>query len=606
MSSTIIILFGALALHLIMLSLALFGRQQATPRPGTSGAVTAVAGFGLIAIWLVPNAAHDHGLIAGYGALTIVGASIAASIFAKRYWVLARLCDTQSFFFVIEAYYRNPRLARIASGLNSVILVFVTGLVLNLVGMVASAATGLETLGFYIGVAVMVVLAMAWSRIRTRCNVKRVDALHFWLCAVGTLFLGMTVVGTVGGFAGLGTAIDNFVINGANFPLTGGRGGGDFSTFLAMPGVYQDVTNTPGDFAIGSEWTGLMVLTSSVGAISLFVSQWGFVQAANSASTRALSSDHVFRFALVSGGLVMIFGVAFGLGSVIGLDWTVWDVMAGEADESLGIIARLAVCLIGLIVVTLTLTTVFDAFSKNGSEQSSDEGLAISRIVFFAGVAALLAYLPMVQLMDYVAIALALSAQVLPMILGLCWLPWLTRRGVLSGLMVGIGAVILTEFPGPLLQQAFLGEIFWGASPLTMHAAGWGLLANGFVAVVVSAMTQNPDAREHRQYFHEAFARHALIPEEARGLIPIAWIYTASWFLFALGPGAVIGNSIFGAPDQGAGGWNFSIPSIWAWQIFMWIMGVALVWFLATRLGLSRPVEGTVKPLAHLDEDARP
>lgn len=603
MFSIVTILLSALALHLIILGVGLLGQNSKPMKPRNTGMFMAVAGFGLITVWALPNAVQEHGLVAGYGALVLVGASIAASIFAKRYWVLSRLCDTRSFFFVVGTYYRNPRLARIASGINSVILVFLTGLIFHLIGMMSSALSGLGTLGFYIGVFTIAILALGLSRPRCRRNVSRGDVIHFWLYAAGVVLLGMIVLGAADGLAGLGAAIERFVATGAGFSSTDGRGGGDFSAFLAIPGVYQDVTNVPGDFAVGSPWTGLMLLSASMGAISLFVSQWAFVQIASSSNTRSFAADHVIRFAFISGGVAVVFGVAFGLGPVAGMGWSIWDIMAGEVSDGLNLPVRFGVCLVGLVVATVTLTATFDAFSANGPERSPDEGLAISRVVFMAGVAALLAFLPLIQLVDYVTLALALSAQMLPMIVGLCWLPWLSRRGVLAGLVVGIVVAVLTEFPGPLLQRAFLGDIFWGESPLTMHAAGWGLLANGFVTIVVSALTQSLDAHQHRQQFHAAFMRHAQIRDEARGLIPIAWVYSASWFLFALGPGAVIGNSIFGAPDQGHAGWNFPIPSIWAWQIFMWIIGVALVWFLATRLGLSQPVEGTVKPWSQSNED---
>ena len=79
---------------------------------------------------------------------------------------------------------------------------------------------------------------------------------------------------------------------------------------------------------------------------------------------------------------------------------------------------------------------------------------------------------------------------------------------------------------------------------------------------------------------------HASLPQEKKGLVPVAWIITLLWFLFAIGPGAVIGNTIFGNPND-ASTWIFGIPSIWAWQIIWWGLGVVMMWFLAYRMQLS-------------------
>ncbi|PPR33036.1 MAG: hypothetical protein CFH35_02072, partial [Alphaproteobacteria bacterium MarineAlpha9_Bin5] len=45
--------------------------------------------------------------------------------------------------------------------------------------------------------------------------------------------------------------------------------------------------------------------------------------------------------------------------------------------------------------------------------------------------------------------------------------------------------------------------------------------------------------------------------------------------------------TIFGAPNEGPAGWTFGIPSIWAWQILFWILGVAMMWFLAYKMEMS-------------------
>ncbi len=109
---------------------------------------------------------------------------------------------------------------------------------------------------------------------------------------------------------------------------------------------------------------------------------------------------------------------------------------------------------------------------------------------------------------------------------------------------------------------------------MTLHSAFWGILFNFSLAIIISAMTQNSSEREHRMVFHNFLHDHASLAPEKRGLIPAAWILTLVWFFFGIGPGAVVGNWIFGDPTNAAT-WTFGMPSIWAWQMLWWMLGVA-------------------------------
>ena len=97
--------------------------------------------------------------------------------------------------------------------------------------------------------------------------------------------------------------------------------------------------------------------------------------------------------------------------------------------------------------------------------------------------------------------------------------------------------------------------------------------------------------------FHNFLSEYAGLPDSKKKLIPTAWIITLLWFFFGIGPGAVIGNTIFGNPID-ASTWIFGIPSIWAWQILFWIIGVYMMWMLAYKMELSTPSSKEFKVLA--------
>jgi hypothetical protein len=122
------------------------------------------------------------------------------------------------------------------------------------------------------------------------------------------------------------------------------------------------------------------------------------------------------------------------------------------------------------------------------------------------------------------------------------------------------------------------------------------MFLNAGVCVIASALTQNADDRAHRMKFHDFLREHAGLPAEKRKLVPVAWAAAVLWTIFAIGPGAVIGNTIFGIPNDPQT-WLFGIPSIWAWQILFWLLGVAMMWFLAYRMEMSTMPQREVQAL---------
>jgi solute:Na+ symporter, SSS family len=85
---------------------------------------------------------------------------------------------------------------------------------------------------------------------------------------------------------------------------------------------------------------------------------------------------------------------------------------------------------------------------------------------------------------------------------------------------------------------------------------------------------------------HNFLREHARLSPQKRRFAPLAWMLTIAWSLLVIGPGAIIGNTIFGNPNDPASWW-FGMPSIWAWQIFGWMLGVGLMWFLAYYMEMA-------------------
>jgi hypothetical protein len=100
-------------------------------------------------------------------------------------------------------------------------------------------------------------------------------------------------------------------------------------------------------------------------------------------------------------------------------------------------------------------------------------------------------------------------------------------------------------------------------------------------------MTRNDADRARRDRYHAFLRRHGSQTLPRRWSKPVAWTIVLVWVFFAIGPGAVIGNVLFGQPNGGYEDWNFGMPSIWAWQIIWWALGVGMIWYLAYKMEMS-------------------
>jgi hypothetical protein len=211
--------------------------------------------------------------------------------------------------------------------------------------------------------------------------------------------------------------------------------------------------------------------------------------------------------------------------------------------------------------------------------------MIVVAVVFLALIIASVASDALVLL---AGLAVAYGLQMWPALIAVCYWPFLTRQGVTCGLLAGLIAVTLTDG----FATGWLGITAWGRWPLTIHSAAWGIFCNFAVAIAVSLFTT--DDAERKSEFHAFLRQGASLSDRKRRLVPLAWGTVVVWFVFAVGPGAVIGNWIFGDPNTAASWW-IGLPSIWAWQIVGWMLGVGMIWFLAYYMELATP---PAQPLA--------
>jgi len=363
----------------------------------------------------------------------------------------------------------------------------------------------------------------------------------------------------------------------------------------ALPGVIQFSSGIGRELPAGGLWTTTAVLSFALAAAGAALSpSFSFLGlTVNSRSSFAFSQVWITS-GLAAGALIL-------LGPLIAGEM-------GPNDRFAALVAKFAVhdqlaavCLVAMLIAALLIAVIF--FMASGANIASIELLdryvlpsltprgkrltaRITLAVIYAVAAILAIFFPAAGAV-LSALALPLSAQLFPAYLGLCWLPWMSRSAVLVGLILGSLFVVFTEPAGLILFDAAFVQLPWGRWPLTIHSAAWGLAVNIAASLLVAIFTRKGTERDHRNTLHAIFLRDHGMNFGGRAARGAKWSITLLWAFFALGPGAILGNTFFSHPMFSGAKVALGVPSLWVWQTAFWIIGVMIVWWLAYHSRLS-------------------
>jgi len=402
----------------------------------------------------------------------------------------------------------------------------------------------------------------------------------------------------------------------------------------------------------GSHWTGMFILTFMIALMGIQsspdFSMWAFA----TKDPKAFAFQQVWASAFIMGFLLFFFTAIQGIGGhLLGADIAFREaypeltknllgvflnddqlssmVFSTEplvpllirmmADSAPWLTAGLAVCALAALQSTAApyMSTVGSMISRDlinvMYKNRKHENLSDNRQIFWARVSTIVITLfslwIAIHATDVIVylggLAVAFGLQMAPALIGICWFPFFTRKGIIAGLFVGLLAVFLTE--GIVTGEGKFLEswVNWGQWPYTIHSAGWGITFNLLTVFVVSFLfKKNKEQRAHRDTYHTFFKQNTSSQTSTRkkwGVVAFVII----WALFAIGPFATIGNSLFGKinePDT----WLFSIPPIWIWQILWWVIGVYMIYMLAYKMQFSTSPRYEIEPLRDDVNDEHP
>jgi len=578
-----------------------------------------------------PGLVYRDGFQYAYASFYTITIPFTGVMFLKRQWMLGKRFGYVTPGEMLSDYFRGDAIRILVVLVALLFSVPYLGLQLRASGFLFNVLTD-DLFSIEVGMWVLSAVVFIYVASGGLRAVAYVDTLQCVLLALGIIITGIIALNAAGGWTTLNEGFAGLAASDVGkWGTTGEYGGGDYNAYFAIPGVIQFTAGLGKETPVGGPWTGIMVLTYMFALMGIqsapAFSMWSF----GNQSPKPFAPQQVWASSFCI-GLILFFFTAFqGMGAhLLGANQAVTDAglalsevipdlsdnaQAGLVPQYFNLMADTAPWLVGLLAVC-----ALAAMQSTGAAYMSTAGAMLTRDLYkrflnptashvtqklFGRLGVLVIVLAALMVATHSAdalvllggLAVAFGFQMWPSLAAICWFPWITRQGATLGLAAGLLGVIFTESFGATIAGWAGIELPWGRWPWTIHSAGWGIFFNLLVCIPVSAMTQNENDRAHRMTYHNFLQEHAALPESKRGLIPIAWAITLAWLFFGIGPGAVIGNDIFGAPNAGVEGWTFGIPSIWAWQILFWLLGVFMMWFLAYKMEMSTVPEREVEAL---------
>jgi Na+/proline symporter len=575
-----------------------------------------------------PGLVYRDGFQYAYASFYTITIPFTGVMFLKRQWILGKRFGYVTPGEMLSDYFQGDAIRILTVCVALLFSIPYLGVQLGASGFLFNVLTD-DLVSVNVGMWVLSLVVLIYVASGGLRAVAYVDTVQCILLGLGIIITGFIALDMAGGWTALNEGFANLAAQPdvAKWGSTKGYGGGDYNSYFAIPGVIQFTAGLGKETPVGGLWTGIMVLTYMFALMGIqsapAFSMWSF---ANN-DPRPFAPQQVWASSFGI-GLILFFFTAFqGMGAHLlganplvneaglALSTNLSETIAAKpdslvpnyfnqiADAAPWLVGLLAVCALAAMQSTgaaymstagaMLTRDLYKRYLDPGADHTRQKLVGRLGVAFIVFSALTVATFSRDALVLLGGLAVAFGFQMWPSLASVTWFPWITRQGATYGLAAGLLGVIFTETIG---QQITGGALPWGRWPWTIHSAGWGIIFNLLVCIPVSAMTQDSAARAHRMKFHDFLKEHASLSAGKQGLKPIAWIITLAWLFFGIGPGAVIGNWIFGDPGD-ASTWMFGMPSIWVWQILFWILGVGMMWFLAYKMEMSTMPETEITAL---------
>jgi Na+/proline symporter len=522
-----------------------------------------------------PGLIWRDGLAYAFASFYVLTIPITGTFFAKRQWLLGK-----RYGFItpgdMYAYYYNSETIRWLV----VIVAFLYSSFYSAVQLIACGSlfqwvTGVDVKTGSILLAAIVVFYVAAGGIR---SIAWVDCLQCILLVTGITVLGAFVLHSVGGWDGLAPKINALD-----------------QKYLTIPGVIQ--------FTAGKTiWTGAMILTYMFSLMGIQASpaftMWSF----SNKNPRPFPWQQAIASTFFVGFALFFFTAIQGMGGrIVGGELGIasdrdlvpklmhaylpgfW--LAFVVIGALAAMQSTAAPYIGTGSTILARDVYFRYIRPNAGH---GEQIWMSRIfaIIIAAVAMAISFKSSAALVMLGGLATAFGTLMYVALLGVCYGWPIKGMGAIVGLIAGIITVIMTD-PNVNLAgdpgTAWTNFWTWKKENLgfkwTIHSAGWGLMVGLVIAFLFSKIFKESSESEARRKEVRDWLDYIDHPTDSQKAWRKAmWFIVPIWYILAIGPGAVIGNSAFSF---------LGFPPLWSWQIAWWLIGIVMMWGLCFKAGLS-------------------
>jgi len=583
-----------------------------------------------------PGLVYRDGFQYAYASFYTITIPFTGVLFLKRQWMLGKRFGYVTPGEMLADYFQGDAIRILTVAVALLFSIPYLGVQLGASGFLFNVLTdGLISVntGMWV-LSAVVLIYVASGGLRA---VAYVDTLQCVLLALGIIITGFIALDLVGGWDALNAGFAELAKN-PEVAKWGATPDG-YNSYFAIPGVIQFTAGLGKETPVGGLWTGIMCLTYMFALMGIQSSPAFTMWAFGNTNPKPFAPQQVWASSFCIGFILFFFTAFQGMGAhLLGANPLVNEaglalsqVLDGAAisakpdslvpyyinevaDSFPWLVGLLAVCALAAMQSTgaaymstaggMLTRDLYKRYLNPTADHATQKLFGRLGVAFIVLSALMVATFSRDALVLLGGLAVAFGFQMWPSLAAVTWFPWITRQGATWGLLVGLLAVIFTETFGQIIAGSVGIDLPWGRWPWTIHSAGWGMFFNLGVCLSISAMTQSEAALSHRMKYHNFLREHASLPASKKGLVKVAWGITIAWMFFGIGPGAVIGNDIFGAPDAGVEGWTFGMPSIWAWQILFWILGVGMMWFLAYKMEMStvpdREVEALVEDIGDI------
>jgi SSS family solute:Na+ symporter len=521
-----------------------------------------------------PGLIWRDGLSYAFASFYVLTIPITGTWFAKRQWLLGKRYgfitpgDMYSYYYGTEAMrWLVVIVALLYSSFYSAVQLIASGALFHWV-------TGVPIVWGSILLAAIVVFYVAAGGLR---SIAWVDMLQcVWLVA-GIIVLGMLVLHSVGGWTDLSARIN--ALDPRYLTIPGGPGikaGADPGS-----GIIQFTSGT-------TIWTGMMILTYMFSLMGIQASpaftMWSF----SNKNPRPFPWQQAIASTFFVGFALFFFTAIQGMGGRV-----VMDALGITSDRDLvpklihsyapgfwaafvviGALAAMQSTAAPYIATGSTILCRDVYFRYMRPTAGHGEQIWMSRLfaILITCVAMWISVKSSAALVMLGGLATAFGTLMYVGLLGVCYGWPIKGVGAFAGLLAGIITVLITDVQVSPWSKT-LGYLW------TIHSAGWGLLVGLIVAFLFSRLFRDsPEIEARRKEMRDWLSDIDRPTESQKAWRRAMWVVVPVWYIFAIGPGAVLGNTAFSF---------MGFPPLWSWQIVWWLLGIVMMWAMCFKAGLS-------------------